>query len=289
MEGVPAKDQAEWQAKKEADFGVSLTQQQNPNKRPKIFHGVISEAELKGALERHKTLMSGGKLGVPPGLPMPGFPGMPPPSMIPAGPPMFMPPPGMNAPYPQFPGAPMPPYPGAPVNLPFPPNLPPQGFRPPFPPMGVPGMPSPMGMPPFGPPGGFAGSPAGMAPTFNATPVVTILPPQDGVMWPDADASPVSSTALIDALIVLIDRWGFMYDHRPKSELSSPSTVTHLLRHLADLYPSRYKVNNLPLSHRFLVFLRHLEQLPLLLTCKTSTLQRLFLKLLLVFRVHTAL
>jgi hypothetical protein len=75
MEGVPAKDQGEWKAKKEAEFGVSLTQQQNPNKRPKIYHGVISEGDLKMALDQHKMLMSGGKLGLPPGMPMGGLPG----------------------------------------------------------------------------------------------------------------------------------------------------------------------------------------------------------------------
>jgi hypothetical protein len=57
MEGVPAKDQGEWKAKKEAEFGVSLTQQQNPNKRPKIYHGVISEGDLKMAVESWGCLL----------------------------------------------------------------------------------------------------------------------------------------------------------------------------------------------------------------------------------------
>lgn len=75
MEGVPAKDKDEWRSKKEAEFGVNLSQQQNPNKRPKIYHGVIGEDDLKMALEQHKMLMSGGKLGMMPGMPMGGLPG----------------------------------------------------------------------------------------------------------------------------------------------------------------------------------------------------------------------
>jgi hypothetical protein len=98
-----------------------------------------------------------------------------------------MPPPGQ---FPQYPGAPMPPFPGAPQNLPFPPNMPPPGFRPPFPPMGMPGMPSPAGLPPFAP-SGLSGSPANGTASVQAA--VQVLPPKDGVMWPDADASPVRS------------------------------------------------------------------------------------------------
>lgn len=114
-------------------------------------------------------------------------------------PPMFMPPPGM-APYPPFPGAPMPPFPGAagtPGSLPFPP---PPGFRPPFPPMGMPGMPgmpSSMGLPPFAPPGEMMGSPASAmtAPPAALATTVNVLPAANGVIWPDADASPVSWSA----------------------------------------------------------------------------------------------
>jgi hypothetical protein len=46
MEGVPAKDKDEW-----------------------------SENDLKLALDQHKMLMSGGKLGSLPGMPMGGLPG----------------------------------------------------------------------------------------------------------------------------------------------------------------------------------------------------------------------
>jgi hypothetical protein len=69
MEGVPAKDREEWKAKKEAEYGVSLSQQQNPSKRPRIYHGVIGEMDLKMALDQHKMLMSGGKIGGMPGMP----------------------------------------------------------------------------------------------------------------------------------------------------------------------------------------------------------------------------
>ncbi len=94
MEGVPPKDQAEWRAKKEAELGIrsqDLAHAQMANRRPRIFKGVLSEADLQAALEQHKRLMSGGKLGMPPPIPglvmPPGgqqfmpFPGGPPPGM----------------------------------------------------------------------------------------------------------------------------------------------------------------------------------------------------------------
>lgn len=88
MEGVPAKDQAEWRAKKEAESGISTSQtnQQSILKRPRIYKGVISEADLQMALTQHKALMSGDKSALmmpPPGMmgmgmgmrpPMPGQP-----------------------------------------------------------------------------------------------------------------------------------------------------------------------------------------------------------------------
>jgi len=137
-----------------------------------------------------------------------------------------MPPPGMGAQYPPFPGAPMPPYPGAPMNMPFPPNLPPQGFRPPFPPMGLPGMPSPIGMPTFGPPGGYPGSPAGMAPPPNVAAPVNILAPQDGVMWPDAEASPVS---LIKKFQVRSNRYLIIHFCDPPGRETCSTTAIPLL------------------------------------------------------------
>jgi hypothetical protein len=83
MEGVPAKDQAEWRAKKEAEAGFdrqNLLIQQNAIKRPRIWKGVLSEADLQVALAQHKALMSGNKSGLvmPPG-------GMPPMGMMPPG------------------------------------------------------------------------------------------------------------------------------------------------------------------------------------------------------------
>lgn len=73
MEGVPAKDQAEWKAKKEAEFGggeggagndVNGNRVQGP-KRPRIYKGVIPEADLQVALAQHKALMSGKMAGGP--------------------------------------------------------------------------------------------------------------------------------------------------------------------------------------------------------------------------------
>lgn len=91
MEGVPPKDQAEWRAKKEAEAGVrsqDLFNAQMASRRPRIFKGVLSEADLQAALEQHKRLMSGGKMGAPPTIP--GMM-MPPP---PTGQGAFMPFPG---------------------------------------------------------------------------------------------------------------------------------------------------------------------------------------------------
>ncbi len=76
MEGIPAKDLADWQAKKEAESGISVSQvnQQTMIKRPRIYKGVISEADLQVALAQHKALMSGNKGGLV--MPPPGMPGM---------------------------------------------------------------------------------------------------------------------------------------------------------------------------------------------------------------------
>lgn len=104
MEGIPARDQAEWKAKKEAEWGVSLDalRRQGP-KRPRIYKGVIGEAEIQVLLEQHKKLMSGGgtaaanKPGQNGTIAPPLMPGMPPPTLgmppptLPAG--VGMPPP----------------------------------------------------------------------------------------------------------------------------------------------------------------------------------------------------
>ncbi|KAJ9127694.1 hypothetical protein QFC24_001104 [Naganishia onofrii] len=100
MEGVPAKDQAEWRARKETEAGVTsranaaVSQQA---KRPRIYKGVISEVDLAGLLAQHKALMSGqARSGFPPGMPPP-MQGMPPPSFMGGMPPPmppFMPPNG---------------------------------------------------------------------------------------------------------------------------------------------------------------------------------------------------
>lgn len=193
MEGVPAKDQAEWKAKKEAEWGVnsSAHQQANAPKRPRIYHGVIGEDELRVALETHRVLMSGGRL---PGH-QPGVAGIPPPGMAGTPPPF---PPAMP-PFPMAGG--FPPHPPPPGQLPFPPNLPPPGFRPPFmPPPGGQAMPP---MPPFAPP--FAMPPPAQSPSVTESATIEVLPPKDGVVWPDPENMPVGVSLF----------WVFASDHRP--------------------------------------------------------------------------
>lgn len=85
MEGIPPKDVSEWKLRKEAESGISastISAQANANKKPRISHAVISESDMKIALEKHKALMSGNKnpvamgMGMVPGQPMfPGFGG----------------------------------------------------------------------------------------------------------------------------------------------------------------------------------------------------------------------
>ncbi len=61
MEGVPAKDAAEWRFKKENENGIARDNLKNQlAKRPKVFHGVISESDLAVQLAQHKALMNGG-------------------------------------------------------------------------------------------------------------------------------------------------------------------------------------------------------------------------------------
>ena len=88
MEGVPANAQAEWKARKEAEFGTAALAAVAAAKRPRISYNVIPEADLMAALAQHKILMaSRNKKGGPGALP----PGMPPMSMPPNGAPMPFP------------------------------------------------------------------------------------------------------------------------------------------------------------------------------------------------------
>ncbi|KAJ9096655.1 hypothetical protein QFC20_006371 [Naganishia adeliensis] len=204
MEGVPTKAQAEWRARKEAEAGVAGRANAATSqgaKRPRIYKGVISEVDLAGLLAQHKALMSGQmKSFVPPG--MPPMMGMPPPTFaggMPMGMPPFMPPNGMPqmppfAPPPGFmpppPGA-FPPFAGSPAAMPSAVGTPP--FLPP-----IAGLPA---RPPFLPPNpALAGGAAVAAPPppapVSAPITATVMPPKDGVMWPDAEASPAEKRAL---------------------------------------------------------------------------------------------
>ncbi|WRT69707.1 uncharacterized protein IL334_006697 [Kwoniella shivajii] len=159
MEGVPANAVAEWKARKETEAGSAAMAAAAAALRPRQSYNVIPEADLLAALEQHKKLMA-----------------------------------ARNNPAPV---APMMPFGSAP---PFPPG-PPPGFRPPFPPAGIPPFPPANNSPiTFGSPA--PGLPAMPPTTFvpqAATPVlvrpVEVLPPKDGVMWPDAAASPAEKRA----------------------------------------------------------------------------------------------
>jgi hypothetical protein len=94
MEGVPAKDYADYRAQKESEWGVSVQVMLNNAKRPRTRYLPLSEYDLQTALEKHKRLMSGSKQD-PPAAPKPFVP------------PTFALPPG------GFPPA-MPPFAGAP-------------------------------------------------------------------------------------------------------------------------------------------------------------------------------
>ncbi|KAK6908704.1 hypothetical protein I203_102707 [Kwoniella mangroviensis CBS 8507] len=130
--------------------------------RPRQSYNVIPEADLRAALEQHKKLMAA-RNNPAPVVPFPPFGAAPPP----------------------FPAGPSP------------------GFRPPFPPAGIPPFPPASNSPiPIGSPApGILGVPP-TPPTFvpqTSTPVaaqpVEVLPPKDGVMWPDASASPAEKRA----------------------------------------------------------------------------------------------
>ncbi|WWC92810.1 uncharacterized protein L201_007769 [Kwoniella dendrophila CBS 6074] len=161
MEGVPANAVAEWKSRKEAEAGTAALAAAAAASRPRQSYNVIPEADLRIALEQHKKLMAARNNPAP----LPVFPSF---------------------------GAVPPPFP----------NGPPPGFRPPFPPAGIPPFP-----PASNSPNQF-GSPApglpGIPPTPNfvpqaSTPIplqpVEVLPPKDGVMWPDATASPAEKRA----------------------------------------------------------------------------------------------
>ncbi|WVW86913.1 hypothetical protein I302_108968 [Kwoniella bestiolae CBS 10118] len=161
MEGVPENAVAEWKSRKEAEAGTAAMAAAAAASRPRQSYTVIPEADLQAALEQHKKLMAARNNPAP----------------IPTFPPF-------GAAPPQFPAGP------------------PPGFRPPFPPVGVPPFPPISNSPiPMGSPAGLPGVPP-TPPTFvpqTSTPVpvqpVEVLPPKDGVMWPDATASPAEKRA----------------------------------------------------------------------------------------------
>ncbi|WWC95584.1 hypothetical protein V866_002449 [Kwoniella sp. B9012] len=162
MEGVPENAVAEWKSRKEAEAGTAALQAAAAALRPRQSYNVIPEADLRAALEQHKKLMAA-RNNPAPVVPFPPFGAAPPP--FPAGPP--------------------------------------PGFRPPFPPAGIPPFPPASNSPiPIGSPApGILGVPP-TPPTFvpqASTPVaaqpVEVLPPKDGVMWPDATASPAEKRA----------------------------------------------------------------------------------------------
>ncbi|KZV94657.1 hypothetical protein EXIGLDRAFT_645013 [Exidia glandulosa HHB12029] len=142
MEGIPAPDLADYRRRKEAELGLKPgTISAPPAKRPRVENRVLTEAELRLALQQHKALMGASEASNPlqsaeatavynaapttytvqpdqalaPPMPPPGMPfapGMPPPPGMPGMP--FLPPPpfapGMPLPPPGF-GGPPPPMP----------------------------------------------------------------------------------------------------------------------------------------------------------------------------------
>lgn len=58
MEGIPAPDLADYKRRKEAELGLKPgTMTQPPPKRQRVENRVLSEAELRAALQAHKALM----------------------------------------------------------------------------------------------------------------------------------------------------------------------------------------------------------------------------------------
>jgi hypothetical protein len=58
MEGIPAPDVADYKRRKEIELGLAAGSISQPqNKRPRIEHRVLTEAELRVQLEAHKALM----------------------------------------------------------------------------------------------------------------------------------------------------------------------------------------------------------------------------------------
>lgn len=183
MEGVPTNALAEWKARKEQEAGVAALAAAAQAKRPRYQYNAIPEADLMAALEQHKALMTARRNGA---IPPASVPTMPPPTL--PVPPAGMPPPTLPPGMPPFPGgAPPPPPPG---------TLPP--FRPPFPsnfPPPPPGMVPPA---PARPPPAFVPSAASASatPSGPGAPVgPDVLPPQNGVFWPDNNATPAEKRA----------------------------------------------------------------------------------------------
>ncbi|KIK63152.1 hypothetical protein GYMLUDRAFT_41472 [Collybiopsis luxurians FD-317 M1] len=205
MEGIPAPDVADYKRRKEIELGLAAGSiSQPPAKRPKTENRMMSEEELKAALEAHKALMGGANdsstssapdqaigavYGAPPQAyaapptPSPAMP-VPPPGMMPGAPPFFPPPSGLvpgQPPFPPFPGMPGPPPPGfaIPPGFPPPPGMMPPGASPPGPPgmlppgvspppgaLGIPGAPAPPGALIPGAPGAPVRPPMPPPPTF---------------------------------------------------------------------------------------------------------------------------
>lgn len=180
MEGVPTNALAEWKARKEQEAGVAALAAAAQAKRPRYQYNAIPEADLMAALDQHKALMTARRNGA---IPPVSVPNMPPPTL--PVPPAGMPPPTLPPGMPPFPGGVPPPPPGS--------AMPP--FRPPFP--GAFPPPPPSMAPPARPPPSFVPAASSPAPPPGAgTPVgPEVMPPQNGVFWPDNNATPAEKRA----------------------------------------------------------------------------------------------
>ncbi|KZV94643.1 hypothetical protein EXIGLDRAFT_611506 [Exidia glandulosa HHB12029] len=66
MEGIPAPDLADYRRRKEAELGLKPgTISAPPAKRPRVENRVLTEAELRLALQQHKALMGASEASNP--------------------------------------------------------------------------------------------------------------------------------------------------------------------------------------------------------------------------------
>lgn len=135
-----------------------------------------------------------------------------------APPPGFMPPP--PAAFPSFAGSPAVAPPPAAATPPFQPGPAGLPVRPPFPPpVPAPAVASPSSNPPA----------AHVPPAPTSAPIsATVLPPKDGVMWPDAEASPVSRVTSAKHPFATLIALLFLRSFRLRNEHYSQNTDTRL-------------------------------------------------------------